>query len=50
MTESEKQERITYLEREIFILDMKDYWDSADRSYLHQLKTELKQLKGEPHD
>lgn len=50
MSESERKERIQYLEREIFILDMKDNWDSNDYSYLHELKTELESLKGANHD
>lgn len=51
MTENENQERINYLEREIFILDMKDHWDYADYSYMHQLKDELEKMKsGYKHD
>lgn len=51
MSETEIKERIQYLEREIFILDMKDHWDSNDRSYIHELKTELETLKDDDnHD
>lgn len=45
MTQKEKQERIDYLERELFLLEMKDRWDAADHSLMKSMKDELEELK-----
>ena len=50
MSESERKQKIQSIEREMFILDMKDHWDSADYSYMEQLKKELNELKGDHND
>ena len=50
MSESERKQKIKNIEREMFILDMKDYWDSADYSYMEQLKKELDELRREADD
>lgn len=44
MTDREK-ERLEYLKRELFALEMKDRWDSADHSYRNMLKKEIKELE-----
>lgn len=50
MSENNNKDRITYLKRELFILDMKDEWDSSDYSYSHQLKEELRKLEENSND
>lgn len=45
MSQKEKQERIDYLERELFLLEMKDRWDDTDAFNANEMKKELKELK-----
>lgn len=47
MSELDRKQRIEYLKREIFILDMKEHWDSNDYSYMNELKRELQELEKE---
>jgi hypothetical protein len=43
----DKAERIYELEREIFYLECKDRWSSADYSHMSKLRAELRNLKAE---
>ena len=42
-----KDERIYELEREIYYLEMKDRWSSADYAHMSRLRAELRKLKAE---
>lgn len=45
-----KKERIAWLKRQIFILDMKDNWDSVDFTDMNRMKEELRKLEEEVND
>ena len=47
MTREEKLERIKELERQYFILNMKDNWDDADFERARDIRGELKGLREE---
>lgn len=39
-----KEERIAYLKKEIFLLNMKDHWDAADFAWSQKAYEELRKL------
>lgn len=43
----DKKDRIEYLKREIFVLEMKDRLDYVDFNTLYEMKRELKELEDE---
>lgn len=43
----DKKDRIEYLKREIFVLEMKDRLDYVDFNALYEMKRELKELEDE---
>lgn len=46
MTKKQLEEKIDHLKHEIFLLDMKDHWDSADFSLSSSLNQELSKYEG----
>lgn len=50
MSENERKDRIETLKRQIFILDMKDNWDSVDYADMRRMQCELRELEREDHD
>lgn len=42
-----KEEQVKELERELFILEMKDRWSSEDYSRIKELREQIKRLKNE---
>lgn len=40
-------ERIEWLEKQIFLLSMKDHWDYKDFEQSREWRNELRELKGE---
>jgi hypothetical protein len=46
----EIEDKITRLKRQIFILDMKDNWDSVDFMDMNRMKEELRKLEEEVND
>lgn len=47
MTNQEKKDAIQHLEKEIFMIEMKDQLDNADRSLIESLKKEIEELKND---
>ena len=45
MTKTQLEEKIDHLKHEIFLLDMKDHWDSADFSLSSSLNQELSEYE-----
>ena len=46
VTKKQLEEKIDHLKHEIFLLDMKDHWDSADFSLSSSLNQELSKYEG----
>ena len=46
MTRKQLEEKIEHLKHEVFLLDMKDHWDSADFSLSSSLNQELSKYEG----
>lgn len=45
MTKKEREERIRQIEKQLFILNMKDNWTTADYQKDNELNRELRELK-----
>ena len=45
MTKKEREERIRQIEKQLFILNMKDNWTTADFQKDNELNRELRELK-----
>lgn len=46
-TKNPKLQQIEELEKSYFDLQMCDHWDSSDYRYAEELRTKIKELKGE---
>ncbi len=50
MQENTQEAELEKLEREYFVLNMKDTWDSGDHKYAQELREKIKKLKESKND